>query len=339
MEAIYAPKDILNKLQDSRKNSLIILGDEPVISNHIKEHIKASTKINHFEYQSITIDTSLKIEKLKPIFENNSLFSNKTLFNINIPGGRIAEEIKKLTVKIISENIEDIFIFHFQNSTKDLVKSAWFNKIKKYAIQFDAKEPSVNQIENVVKTRANYHKLDLNNESISLLSNLSLGNLLAAENELIKLSLIENNKSIDDKKLISLISNGSKFDSFELLDYCMKGNIKKTNQALSYFEEEGMEPIILNGIFSWIFNAISKLKFSMIMPVSNKKLMELKIFGSSQEYVINALNKLTVKQIDASLIKIKEIDLICKGLRTGDPWLEINRFVFGISRLLNKKSE
>jgi len=339
MEAIFAPKNIFKKLQDLNKNCLIILGNEPVVSNHIKEDIKSSTNSNNFEYHSIVIDSSLKIEQLKPLFENNSLFSNKTLFNINIPGGRITEEIKKFIIKVISENTDDLFVFHFQSATKDLLKSSWFNDVKKIAIQLEAKEPGINQIEEAVKIRANFYKLNLDNESLSLLSNLSLGNLLAAENEIIKLSLLDINTNIDAKKLISLMSNGSKFDSFQLLDFCMTGKIEKTAQALSYFEEKGMEPILLNGIFSWIFTAISKLKFSLIEPISSKKLAELRIFGSSQELVRNSINKLSSKQIEASLLKIKEIDLICKGLQIGDPWLEINRFAFGISRLFNKKSE
>ena len=142
---------------------------------------------------------------------------------------------------------------------------------------------------------------------------------------------------IDIKKLISNGSIGSKFEGFKLLDYCMSGQLQKTAQVLSYFEEEGMEPLILNGMFSWIFTAISKLKFSEDSSVTNTKLMELRIFGTTQELVKNSINKLSSKQVEASLIKIKEIDLICKGLHIGDPWLEINRFVFGISRVSNKK--
>ena len=42
----------------------------------------------------------------------------------------------------------------------------------------------------------------------------------------------------------------------------MSGQIQKTAQALAYFEEEGIEPLMLNGLFAWIFTAISKLKFS-----------------------------------------------------------------------------
>ncbi|MGE4597218.1 MAG: DNA polymerase III subunit delta, partial [Methylophilaceae bacterium] len=65
---------------------------------------------------------------------------------------------------------------------------------------------------------------------------------------------------------------------------------------------------------------------------------KLRIFGNSQTLVLNALKGLSASQINASLNKIKEIDLICKGILVGEPWLELNRFSFGIARIMNKKS-
>ena len=338
MEATFAPKNIIKKIQDLNKNCLIILGNEPVVSNHIKKDIRSFTDSNNIEYQSISIDSLNKLDQIKPLFENNSLFSNQTLFIISIPSGRIPEDTKKFIVKVILKNKNDLFVIHFQNNTKELLKSAWFNEIKRSSLQLEAKEPTIQQIQDAIKVRANFYNLNLDDESLSLLSNLSLGNLLAAENEIIKLSLLDINTNIDAKKLISHISNGSKFDSFKLLDFCMTGQIKKTAQALSYFEEEGIEPLMLNGLFSWVFTAISKLKFSPNDSVTNEKLMELRIFGTTQALVRTSLDKLTSNQVEASLIKIKEIDLICKGMCIGDSWLEINRFAFGISRLFNKKT-
>jgi len=338
MDAIFAPQNIIKKIQDLNKNCVIILGNEPVVSNHIKKDIKTFSDLNNIEYKSIQFDSSNKVEQIRPLFNNTSLFTNQTIFSISIASGRILEETKKFLVKVTSENNNDLFIIHFHSFTKELIKSSWFTKIKESAIELESKEPNTQQIEAAIKSRANFYNLSLDDESLSLLSNLSLGNLLAAENEIIKLSLLDIKSDVDVKELMSHISNGSKFDSFKLLDYCMAGQINKTAQALSYFEEEGIEPLILNGMFSWIFTAISKIKFSMDSSVTNSKLVELRIFGTTQELVRAALIKLSSKQVEASLIKIKEIDLICKGLLIGDPWLEINRFVFGISRLFNKKT-
>ena len=320
MEVIFAPKNIIQKIQGLNKNCVIILGDEPVVSNHIKTDIKNYTDLNNIEYKLINFDSSNKLDQIRPVFDNSSLFSNKTIFSISIASGRILEETKNFLVKVISENNNDFFIIHFHNFTKELLKSTWFTKIKESSIQIEAKEPNTQQIQEAIKARANFYNLSLDNESISLLSNLSLGTLLAAENEIIKLSLLGIKTDIDVKELLSHISNGSKFDSFKLLDYCMSGQIKKTAQALSYFEEEGIEPLMLNGMFSWVFTAISKLKFSSDGSVTNSKLIELRIFGTTQELVKTSLTRLSSKQVEASLIKIKEIDLICKGLLIGDPW-------------------
>ena len=338
MNAIFAPVHIIEKIKELKKNCIVILGDEPVVSNHIKKEIRSFTNSNNIEYQPINFEGNIKINEIKSLFENESLFSNETLYSINIPAGRILVEAKKFITNIISENQNDFFIIHFQKSTKELLKSSWFQEISRKSFQFEAKEPNSNQIQHAIKDRSAYHNLDLDDESISLLSNLSLGNLLAAENEIIKLSLVGLSSNIDSKKLISHMSNGSKFDSFKLLDLCMSGQIQKTAQALAYFEEEGIEPLMLNGLFTWIFTAISKLKFSSDGTISNSKLMELRIFGTSQDLVRTSVNKLSFNQIEACLLKIKEIDLICKGINIGTPWLELNRFVFGISRLINKKT-
>jgi DNA polymerase-3 subunit delta len=62
----------------------------------------------------------------------------------------------------------------------------------------------------------------------------------------------------------------------------------------------------------------------------------MRIFGSSQVLVKNTLNTLSKNQIETILIRIKDIDLICKGLNKGDPWLELKRLSFGLSRIVNK---
>ena len=51
MEANFAPKNIIEKIKELNKNCVIILGDEPVVSNHIKKEIRTFTDLNNIEYQ------------------------------------------------------------------------------------------------------------------------------------------------------------------------------------------------------------------------------------------------------------------------------------------------
>ena len=69
MEAIFAPKNIIKKIQDLNKNCLIILGNEPVVSNHIKKDIRSFTDSNNIEYQSISIDSlNFKLKTCNRLF-------------------------------------------------------------------------------------------------------------------------------------------------------------------------------------------------------------------------------------------------------------------------------
>ena len=131
MESNFAPSKIIEKIKELNKNCVIILGGEPVVSNHIKKEIRTFTDLHNIEYQLINLETSNKLNEVKVLFENESLFSNHFLYSLSITGGRVLEEVKKFLVKVISENTNNLFIIHFQKPTKELLKSAWFQEIKK----------------------------------------------------------------------------------------------------------------------------------------------------------------------------------------------------------------
>jgi DNA polymerase-3 subunit delta len=187
-----------------------------------------------------------------------------------------------------------------------------------------------------VSLRADFYNLSFTDGAIEMLSQLTLGNFLLVENELIKLQLIFDKTEINEKKLINHLSNGTKYDSFDLINASLLGNKKITINSLKCLYENGVDPLSINGLFAWIFKAIAKFKASNKISPSYDEFMKMRIFGSSQVLVKNTLHTLSKKQIETVLVRIKDIDLICKGLNTGDPWLELKRLSFGLSRILNK---
>ncbi len=124
---------------------------------------------------------------------------------------------------------------------------------------------------------------------------------------------------------------------FNLIEHCITGNLRKANEAVIYLTEEGVQPVMVNGLFAWFFKAISRIKLSTNQPNSNI-FLKLRLFGNSQNLASHAVKNLSAKQVKACLNKIQEIDQISKGLKIGDPWLEINRFSMGVAKMMNKGS-
>ena len=58
-----------------------------------------------------------------------------------------------------------------------------------------------------------------------------------------------------------------------------------------------------------------------------------KIYGDRQALVRRAIGRLSLKQLQAALLKLADIDKTAKGIMRGDAWLEISRLCFGLARV------
>ena len=332
----FVPENLLDKLNKQNKSFIVAYGNEPVLISSIKKDLSRACKQLNIEKQSIVYDIKISVDEMKSKFQNQSLFSQKTLFEITFSNGKISTEVKDF-LKVISSKInDDIFIIYFVNPTKEFLKTAWYTKLTGNCMTISAQEPSLSEIRTAIKQRAIFYKINIDEQGLEILTNVSLGNLLFAENEIKKLSLLFKEDLIKVKDLVHQLSNGSKFDGFQLLELCINGETDKTLLAIKNLQQEAIYPIMINGIFAWFFRALIKLKYSS-NSVSNSSFQKLRIFGNSQKLASKALLKLNVNEIERSLKKIKEIDFINKGLQEGDAWFELNAFCFRISRTMSKK--
>jgi|TARA_B110000971_G_scaffold44180_1_gene43950 DNA polymerase-3 subunit delta len=329
-------EDQIDTLRSKNKNCIVVMGGEPVVTNHTVSLCQDYFKNKEFGIETISINSTTKVNDLVPIFSDGSLFNNNSLYKIKVARGRVSEEVKELITQSIMSKSDDFYIINAEIDSKDFKKSSWYKVLQKLSITTEANEPSSTEIIKSIKNRAEFHGLDLDNDAVNIISELTEGNLLAAENEIMKLSLLHQGITVGATDISSLLSNSSKYDGFKLIEFSLKGKISESHKAITRLEEEGIEPLMINGLYAWIFRAISNIKISKEGKYSQNDLIKLRIFGSSQNLVINCLNNLSLKQIEASLSKIRDIDLICKGLLIGNPWLELNRFVIGISRILSK---
>lgn len=337
MHSLNFSEIIIEKARKKGKNAILIIGEEPVIKKHINNVIKKFSIQNNLEQIRMDIESATKLNTINAKFTSNTLFSQGSILKISISTGRINEEIKKFLIsEVLKKETNNFFIFFFNQNLKDFSKLSWPKPLKDKSIILDASEPSPKNFKETVSLRADFYNLSFTDGAIEMLSQLTLGNFLLVENELIKLQLIFDKTEINEKKLINHLSNGTKYDSFDLINASLLGNQKITINSLKCLYENGVDPLSINGLFAWIFKAIAKFKASNKISPSYDEFMKMRIFGSSQVLVKNTLHTLSKKQIETVLVRIKDIDLICKGLNTGDPWLELKRLSFGLSRILNK---
>ena len=332
----FAPTNILTELKENKKNCLVIVGKEPIQIGTIKDDINQSCQKNSIDKILIKVENGIDLNQLDHTFNNQSLFSSQIIYDFEVSDGIIKKEIKESILKKIGEHTDSYFIFYFKKDFKEFKKQNWYEILKHLSQIIIAEEPNTEQITQAIKDRAHFRQVKLTDEAKKLLTNYSMGNLMQAENDIKKLKLIYDKQEVDESMLLSLITNGSKYDGFNFIEHCINGDMKKTNEAAQYLKEEGVQPLMINGLFAWFFKAVSRIKLSSNQSINSNVLMKLRIFGTSQNLASQTIRSLTTKQVVACLNKIQEIDQIGKGIKMGDPWLEINRFSMGIAKMMNR---
>ena len=332
----FAPTNILTDLKENKKNCLVIVGKEPIQICTIKDDINKSCQKNSIDKILIKVENGIDLNQLDHTFNNQSLFSSQIIYEFEVSDGIIKKEIKESILKKIGEHKDSYFIFYFKKDFKEFKKQNWYEILKHLSQIIIAEEPNTEQITQAIKDRAHFRQVKLTDEAKKLLTNYSMGNLMQAENDIKKLKLIYDKQEVDESMLLSLITNGSKYDGFNFIEHCINGDMKKTNEAAQYLKEEGVQPLMINGLFAWFFKAVSRIKLSSNQSINTNVLMKLRIFGTSQNLASQTIRSLTAKQVVACLNKIQEIDQIGKGIKMGDPWLEINRFSMGIAKMMNR---
>ena len=332
----FAPTNILTELKENKTNCLVIAGKEPIQICTIKDDINKSCQINSIDKILIKVENGIDLNQLDHTFNNQSLFSSQIIYEFEVSDGVIKKEIKESILKKIGEHKDSYFIFYFKKDFKEFKKQNWYEILKHLSQIIIAEEPNTEQITQAIKDRAHFRQVKLTDEAKKLLTNYSMGNLMQAENDIKKLKLIYDKQEVDESMLLSLITNGSKYDGFNFIEHCINGDMKKTNEAAVYLREEGVQPLMINGLFAWFFKAVSRIKLSSKQSINTTILMKLRIFGASQNLATQTIRSLTAKQVVACLNKIQEIDQIGKGIKMGDPWLEINRFSMGIAKMMNR---
>ncbi len=327
------------ELQKNKQLKFLLLGDEALSTKEAFDIIRQFAKEHAFtEKLSFTIDRYFKWDQCTSILSSHGLFSKKRMIEIIIPSGKMnaenSESINEVLKKIPQE---DLLVIYLPQIDKETKLQKWFKEIEKIARTIRLDEIKQTELLFWLKKRASSLSIDLNEDSIDLISQFVHGNMLAADQELNKLALLFPNQSISYEKVSQSISNVSRFDTFELTEYILNGDQMKTLSTLNFLKEEGQNPINITNSLSWVIKPMLEIKeLDFKSQFVESHLTRSRIFGDRLIYIKKALSFLSIKHLRAAIQKLSEIDKISKGVLSGDAWLETMRLCLGLAKIVSR---
>ena len=162
------------------------------------------------------------------------------------------------------------------------------------------------------------------------------GNLLAASQELDRLSLLANGNTIDEETVEQAVQDSSRFNGFELVTELISGRAPHAGKMITVLQQEGENPLGLLSVLSRDLNLLLELKSSA--GQSENPAAFLKKRGVFQPQRARALEqaarRLNRSQLNEAISLCSQIDRAAKGFDSLTPW----HYLRDMSALLASRS-
>lgn len=314
----------------------VLVGDEPLAQRECLDSIRTASRLQGFdERASLMVERNFNWQQMHHYGQSVSLFSNRRVLEINIPSGKPGIEGGKALHALASQAIPDTTVIVILPALEREAKnSAWFSVLEKQAVTIALDEIDAANLPKWIAQRLAQQGQHTSAATLDFLAHQVEGNLLAANQEVQKLGLLYPQGELSDATVREAVLSVSRYDAFQLGEAVLAGDTARTVRILQGLQDEGEQAVAVMNPLMWTLRPLVRIKQAEMRGENVANAMaSARIYGDKQSLVKRALTRLSLRQLEAALQKLADIDKTAKGVLLGDAWLEISRLCFGLARV------
>lgn len=325
-------------------------GDEPLFLRDCLDGLRA--KLQQCDYQTgevYEVESNFNWQALQMETQAGSLFADKRMLLINMPkgspgkeGGQFLQNFCALQQQLNSSGAADalpelVIVVQCDKLDKRQLKSKWVNAIEATGLMVQAKGVPMQQLPNWCQHTAQKYSLQLDNEAASLLADRVEGNLLAADQALLKLALLLPKNTLVSAEIIhENVVDQAHYQLFALATAMLKGQLNYALQVLHRLHQEGIEAaVVLWLLAKELRQCVELAQLSQQVSLS-QAMQQCRIWSSRQGEFKQAMQRQDSGNWQALLKQAMLIDLKIKGIQQtltpSEIWFELRDLVKQIAR-------
>ena len=329
-----APTQLAAHLKQGLQALYVLVGDEPLAHRECLDAIRQAARLQGFdERNSLLVERAFNWQQIASYGASISLFASRRLLEINVPNGKPGVEGGKALQALASQPLSDTTVLIIlPKLEREAKNSAWFSALEKQAVVINLEEVPASQLPKWIGARLAQQGQQASPATLEFLAHQVEGNLLAANQEVQKLGLLHPAGELSDDAVRQAVLNVSRYDAFQLGEAVLAGDSARTVRILQGLQDEGENAVAVMNPLMWVLRPLLGIKQAELRGENVMQAMtSARIFGERQALVKRALSRLSLRQLEAALQKLADIDKTAKGVMQGDAWLEISRLCFGLA--------
>jgi DNA polymerase-3 subunit delta len=305
----------------------VITSDEHLLALEAADKIRRAARAQGYsERDVLTVERSFKWGELLAANQAMSLFGDKKLIELRIPGGKPGKDGSAALQSYAKDlNPDNLTLITLPKLDWQTAKAAWVGSLQQAAVYVEIPNIERPALPAWIGMRLASQQQSADRQSLDFIADRVEGNLLAAHQEIQKLGLLYEPGKLTFEQVQDAVLNVARYDVFKLSEAMLAGDPARLVRMLEGLKGEGEAlPLVLWAVSEEI-RTLLKLKSGMAQgrPLG-ALLKEYRIWGPRERMMEPALRRIALPTLEAALRQAAQVDKMVKGLRAkqfaGDAW-------------------
>ena len=305
----------------------VIASDEHLLALEAADKIRKAARAQGLsEREVLQVERYFKWGELLAANQSQSLFGDRKLIELRIPTGKPGKDggqaLRDYTASLSPDNVTLITLPKLDWATQ---KSAWVGALQQAGVYIEIAQVERPQLPAWIGVRLAAQQQSAERASLEFIADRVEGNLLAAQQEILKLALLYPAGKLDAQQIQDAVMNVARFDVFKLNDAMLAGDAARLTRMIDGLHGEGEPlPLVLWAMAEQI-RILLKIRCGLDGGRSMSQLLsENRVFKDKITPVENAVQRLSAARLEKALQDAAQVDKMIKGLRAktfaGDAW-------------------
>lgn len=314
------PTQLSAALQRGLQPVYVISGDAPLLVDEAAAQIRRH--LSHAERRVADASGTFRWQEFFAEFDGLSLFASQRLLEVRLPGGKPGIEGGKALEAWAANPAPDctllLLLPRLDRATQN---SKWFTALERAGTVVSANAPGLAQLPQWIGERLARYGLKAERSVLDWLAVRVEGNLLAAHQEIEKLSLLlpPGPVTLDDVR--AAVTDVARYDASDIPDTVWRGDTARFLRITASLKSEGESPILALWLLVQDLRTLHRLALGARRGENSASLMRsLRVWESRQALFSRALKRLTHTDLAHALQHASRVDRASKGLLREDGW-------------------
>ena len=320
-----------------------VWGDEPLLAQEALDALRSAARAAGCTERQVHTVSGARFDwsSLLGASREMSLFSDRQLIEIRIPGGKPGKDgsdaLQNYCDGVAAQGESNVTLIALPRLDRTQQGSAWFGALERagVTIRIDAVERKAlpQWIAQRLAQRGQRVKGGAEGEhALAFFADRVEGNLLAAHQEVEKLALLYPSGELSFEQIESAVLNVARYDVFKLGEAVLAGQVGRALRMLEGLQAEGEAAVLVHWTIAEDIRALKRIKEAVgtgqPLPLA---LREARVWGPRERLIERALPYFAETTLAQLLDAASVCDGLVKGLRhaewPADPWQALHKLV------------